>query len=224
MAIKIGVVCEGSHDFNVLSVFLNKMLGDLSIELSELSCLQPEVAATFQTTGGGWTQVKAWCEEGGGEGYRRYIDRPIFAASTLYDIIIVHLDGDVVDHCHAPPLTNLSLTSMSVSAAISSLKSAILQQWLTVHPTHSHRIVACIPMQHLEAWLTAGIDEGAENVEDRSLKDEFRRGPSGRGRASWRVKYIKAAKAAVDRVERISSVCHSFREFDADLTQSVQMI
>jgi len=224
MAVSIGMVCEGSHDFNVLKRFISSIFSENGIELSDIDCLQPQMSATFQTGTGGWSQVKMWCEADQGQYYRKFVDQPVFGSSKTYDIIIFHLDGDVVEHCNETPLKNLDIGTMSIHDIVTSLKSAIEDHWLDVEGSHSHRIVTCVPVRHLEAWLLAGVDANAQSPEDRALKDEFRNGAAKAFKGKPRQKYIKAANVAVRNLNWIRKLCYSFNVFESDVIASAKAV
>lgn len=217
MAISIGMICEGSHDFNVLSQFVTAIVRAAGLHVSRLDCLQPLVSATFQTSGGGWTQVKSWCESEGGTGYRRHIDRPIFATSVLYDLLIVHVDGDVAALCNSDQLKSIDLDTSSISSIEQALKAVVVSEWLSPKDEHLKRIVTCIPVRHLEAWLAAGTLATIHSPEGRDMKVEFRKSPPARGKASWRKKYIRCAAQSVQNLDRVREACHSYRVFEGDL-------
>jgi hypothetical protein len=217
MGFRIGVVCEGSHDFNVLSEFISLIIREFGETIDDLTCLQPEVSATFQITSGGWTQVRAWCQSDNGQGYRKALDQPLFSTSKPFDLIVVHLDGDVVHHCNSQPLVGLDITTMSVEQIIGSLKSAIVDTWMNIEPHHRNRIVTCIPVRHLEAWLSAGIGPHVADHEGVDMKDLFRGGPVTAYRGDWRQKYIHAAKASVPQIAHVRARSGSFRQFELDM-------
>lgn len=225
MGFKIGVVCEGSHDFNVLRHFVSLIVREYGETLDVIECLQPEVSATFQITGGGWTQVKAWCKRNGGRWYRQYLDQPLFASSKKFDILIIHLDGDVVTHCDSDPLAELSIDGMSVEEVIEALKSAVLQSWLNLEDQHQHRVVVAVPVRHLEAWLSAVVGPKVNDPESIDMKDLFRDGPAKAiaGR-DWRQKYIKAAQHSIAGIAEVRHICLSYRIFEGDVRASADAV
>lgn len=223
MSMRIGVVCEGSHDFNVLRQFIDTIVREAGETVTNIDCLQPQVSATFQVNEGGWTQVKAWCEREGGQWYRSFLDKPLFATSKNYDLLVIHLDGDVVTHCPSPPMDGMLIDGIAISDAIGILKTAILQHWLKPDPHHLEKLVICAPVRHLEAWLSAIIGPHVSSYEGVDMKDLFRTGPAVQlPGQTWRSKYIEAAKRAVENHKAIDAACLSYRTFRADLTAAAQ--
>lgn len=223
MGIRVGVVCEGSHDFNVLEQFIDQIVRQAGEVVDAIDCLQPEVSATFQVSDGGWNQVRLWCLDSGGQGYRRYFDAPIFSTSRPYDIIVVHLDGDVVTHCESENLQGLHIDGMSVQDVVETLKLAICAHWLSLSADHKHKIVACIPVRHLEAWLSAAIGPRVIDHEQIDMKNIFRQGPVNALSGNWRMKYIRAAKAAKKKCTEIKSRCLSYCSFEDDLIAAIEV-
>jgi hypothetical protein len=223
MSMRIGVVCEGSHDFNVLRHFIDVIVREAGETVDSIDCLQPLVSATFQESGGGWTQVKSWCERQGGQWYRSYLDQPLFATSKNYDILVVHLDGDVVTHCSTPPINDNLIDDTAVEDAIDLLKSAILHHWLQPEPEHLEKIIVCAPVRHIEAWLSVIVGPQVDSPEDIDMKDLFRAGPAEQiAGETWREKYITAARIAVVRHREIETSSTSYRLFRSDLTAAAQ--
>lgn len=223
MSLRVGVVCEGSHDFLVVSQFISKIIREFGETVESIKCLQPEISAAFlQTTAGGWAQVKSWCEAQEGKGYRKFIDKPLFATSTHYDLLIVHLDGDVVEHCEIPPLEGLAIEGMRVVDVVEALKQAILSSWLDLDPAHDGRVVACIPVRHLEAWLSAAVGPAMPSHELIDTKLPFRGGLAFDRRGTMRQSYTKAASDASLRLPTIRAACESFRLFEQDLRAATE--
>lgn len=220
MAFSVGVVCEGSHDFLVIGAFLRRLFEEHGQELGRVDCLQPELSASFdQVGGGGWGRVKAWCEDNGGQGYRIYIDKPLFSSSSSYDLLVVHLDGDVIDICNQPPLDGLSSTGLTPAEIVSHLESTMLDSWMDIVPDHRRKVIACIPVHHLEAWLTAALDSAANDVESTPIKDAFRQAFSQKYPGRNRDLYGRAANDAALKLQAIRNLCQSFVAFETRLTQ-----
>lgn len=215
MAVKIGVVCEGSHDFNVMKEIVSKICTENNIDLSAFDCLQPALSATFdQVGGGGWGRVKSWCEQNGGTGYQVYLDAPLFANSPQFDLILVHLDGDVLDICDEHPLTGLSSVGTDVSGTIEALEGALLTSWMAIEPHHKDRVVACVPVRHLEAWLLAALDPSTANVETTDTKETFRAKFAPHYPKKNKSLYIRSAQDASKKVADMRANCLSFCHFE----------
>ncbi len=180
MGLQVGLICEGSHDFNVIEQFIQQICKDVAVEIDGIDCLQPSVSATFQTSDGGWTRVKSWCETSAGKFYRQYLDAPLFATSKQYDLLIVHVDGDVAEICEIPPLAGLKLANLSPENTVSAIKKAVLETWLSLEDAHVSRVITCVPVRHMESWLLTCLQSGAKLTETRSTKHEFKTGPAAK--------------------------------------------
>lgn len=222
MTKSIGVVCEGSHDFNMLKVFILKLAADEGYEVGDIDCLQPKVSASFQTSSGGWGRVKGWCEQGSGKGYRVHLDKPLFGISKTYDLLLIHLDGDVVTLCTAKPLASKKIESLSSQDAVDALKNAILNHWLSPEQEHLSRIIVCAPVWHMEAWLLAALDDNSLDVENRPTKEEFKAGLFNTFSGKTKDRYIEAAQAAAVDTAKISQKCFSFAAFRSDLSTAAK--
>ena len=216
MGIRVGMVCEGSYDYNVIEKFVQRICEESNVVLDTFDCLQPEVSATFQTSDGGWTKVKSWCERGGGKFYRQFFDEPLFGSSKQYDLIIVHLDGDVAQICEEAPLTGLKLAGLAPSKAVEAIKSAILNNWLSLEEVHNSKVVACVPVRHLEAWLLTCLDPSTKKPESKPTKYQFRMGPAKKYPGKERDRYIAAAGDAVSNLVALRNLCVSYQMFEAD--------
>ncbi|MEH3099807.1 hypothetical protein [Sphingomonas adhaesiva] len=222
MSIRVGLICEGSHDFLVLREIVGQIIREFGEVVERVDCIQPEMSATFQVGTGGWSQVKAWCERDGGQWYRRFLDKPIFATSPSYDLLVIHLDGDVVEHCTHPPLANMNLQGMAVQEIVDALKAAILNHWLSPDPSYVQRIVACVPVRHLEAWLASVVGPAVPNLEEVDMKDSFRGGPISAVKGDWVKRYSQAAQQTCKRLEEVRAACISFATFEAELREAAE--
>lgn len=223
MGLNVGLVCEGSHDYIVLSNFVSQIIREFGETVNSIDALQPKISATFQITGGGWTEVRSWCRQDHGQGYRKYLDKPIFASSKHYDILIIHVDGDVVSLCNDHPLDSLDIEGMPIEDIVTALKDAIMNHWLSVDPSHSERIVSCIPVRHIESWLSVAVGPSIPNCETINLKDLFRSGPAKSLAKEWRDCYRKSAIEAAKHTGKIRSECISYQTFEADLRTSAEL-
>jgi hypothetical protein len=222
MGIKIGVVCEGSHDFAVLQTFVNKICENVGVELDTFKALQPEVSATFAQVGtGGWGAVKGWCETGNGTFYRTFLDAPLFANSTIYDLLLIHVDGDVLDLCEAGPLAGKTTDGQACANIVSQLEEAVLKSWLSIREEDARKLVVCIPVRHLEAWLLAGLAEGDTDFESYNTKDEFRDTIGKVYKGKNLQLYQKASRAAVDKIDAIRAKCFSYSSFEAKFSEII---
>jgi hypothetical protein len=216
MGIRIGVVCEGSHDFAVLNTFVSRISRNIKVTIDAFDALQPEVSATFAQIGtGGWGAVKGWCETGNGTFYRTFLDAPLFANSRTYDLLLIHVDGDVFDLCEVGPLAGKTTEGRECQDVVSQLEEAVLRSWLSIRKQDVQKLVVCVPVRHLEAWLLAGLTEGADDLESGDTKELFRAtvGPRYPGKALQL--YQRAANDAGAKLNQIRTRCISFAAFEA---------
>ena len=100
----VGIVAEGPTDVVILEEFLSERFksGGVSGPL-EIRPLQPAVDATSGTfEDGGWTWVRAWCANNPTEHRAVDLFQPLFEGDRPLDILIVQVDGDVVDEYARP--------------------------------------------------------------------------------------------------------------------------
>lgn len=214
MGLRIGVVCEGSHDFLVLKAIVSSICTENKIKLDEFAPIQPKLSATFtQEGGGGWARVKSWCEQGNGTFHRTFLDQPIFTSSQVYDLLFIHIDGDVVDLCDHHPLAGLSAASLSPDKIVSHLENALIDTWMKVREEHIDRVVACIPIRHLEAWLLAALAPQL-GLELQDTKDVFRTAMVGKYSEKAQELYEGAALDACQNLASMRANCASYANFE----------
>lgn len=150
--IDIGVVCEGSHDFIIIKEIVSKALRP-----AEVRCvpIQPIVDATLLQVGtGGFSEVKIWCLQNRGRKFFDQIKPGIFANSQVFDFIIVHLDGDVLEKSNWFSATQVASGTGSVTNRIS-----IIEQWIhnAIAYSGSDELVSAIPVLSTDGWVLAGV-------------------------------------------------------------------
>lgn len=154
--LKIGIVCEGITDFHVISRIVELIYGDSII--SQL--LQPEMDEINNSGshGAGWGGVFRWCRS------TRSQDLLINLLYSQYDIIVIHVDADVVgmsyqninitvdeyDFVNEIPCT---IACPPVSHTSSYLKNMILR-WLEKESLPP-KWIFCIPSKSIESWVVA---------------------------------------------------------------------
>lgn len=199
----IGVVAEGKTDFVVLDSFIRSWWDTLGTDENlELRPLQPYLDATSGEWGdGGWTFVKAWCEDNPPEVRANQIFQPLFAHETPCDVLLVHLDGDVIDHFirATPDVLPLSETPDKLERAEKVVE--VLNKWLwenedqTTDEYYHFRHINAPAVQATEAWLISGLDHSIGDPEEVDTEVELLRiKPS--------LKYMKKGKPRVRKSER----------------------
>lgn len=172
---RIGVVCEGSHDFLLLRELLTEQLTQRGYAGIVIEAVQPRVDATsMQIDGGGWAAVVEWCKRNSGAQWDVFFNAPIFATSPIYDAIIIHLDGDVVQ-------LSGKLTNAQIAQANNGIADCInvLEFWIRqlVQPSamNAGNLLAAVPVLHAEAWILAGLERNPKSLETRKCKGRAKR-------------------------------------------------
>ena len=176
MTLQVGVVCEGSGDFVTLAEIIKQLALHRGLGHVEMHALQPRVDATSrQMTGGGWTKVVKWCRNNSGEKLRTVFAPKLFSSSPNLDILIIHLDGDVVDISESFS----SLTKASCFHNITRRVNVIecwLEELLIPPDALDDQVVYAVPVLHMESWLLAAFMKSTRvKLEDRKTKLSGRR-------------------------------------------------
>ncbi|AUX40568.1 uncharacterized protein SOCE26_019690 [Sorangium cellulosum] len=141
----IGIVCEGSSDFPVLEAVVEAALGDGH----EVRYLRPETDALFRP--GGWTAVKAWCEE-----HASWLSD--FMTVGNIDLLIIHVDADVRRHVPELKKKKGEPTTQDLCDTI--------KGWLKLRQSaKGRRVLIVIPAQATEAWLVAAQGGATPDLE-----------------------------------------------------------
>lgn len=159
--LRIALAAEGPTDEVVIETALRSMLGARSFILQRLF---PEDSAAFGPIGTGWVGVYKWCHavaiRGGG---KLSGDQLIFGAGN-YDLLLLHLDGDVAGFEYAEG----SLVPLPTDGALPCAKAcpppcdttnelrAVLLSWCGETATPPKTVV-CMPSKSTEAWVVASL-------------------------------------------------------------------
>ena len=180
MHLVVGIVAEGATDIVVIEEYLSAWLTkhDDSIVL-EVRPVQPSIDATSGRFGdGGWTLVKAWCEDNPAALRTMELFSPLFEGERPLDFLIVQLDGDrVEDYTKFYP--DITIEANPDASARGAIIEEVLGRWLwssvpqrTADPNQSrHCLVATV--RALETWLVAGLNPSVlepEEIEDPELE------------------------------------------------------
>ena len=230
MHLVVGVVAEGPTDVVVLDEYLSTWIQGLDDSATlEVRPLQPAVDATSGRFGdGGWTLVKAWCERNPSEARTTDLFQPLFEGQPPVDVLLVQLDGDVIDD-YAAPYPDISVPQDADAAARGAIVQLILERWLwnATERRHAdphagqHCLVATV--RALETWIVAGLDpaipepEEIENPERELMRLE----PGLRTRRDGRVRrlrknrpeWLTLAERTRTELDHIKSVCPHCEQF-----------
>jgi hypothetical protein len=214
MSFRIGVVCEGSHDFIVIRELLARLFADGGIANVLVDPLQPAIDATSkQVDGGGWAAVTGWCKRNCGEAWRVFFDEPLFANSPRYDLIVVHLDGDVLEVSNKfSPAQRRAVGGSTVR------RVGVVSDWITgllsLPLGCKQTLVTAVPTLHMESWLLAGLVPDATNVEARACKGRVKQLLRRRFQGNPASQVSQAAALTCQSLGVVRAACASFRQFD----------
>lgn len=238
----IGVIAEGPTDVVTLEVYLEEWFRRHFPRIPlQIRSLQPEIDATSGNfSDGGWTWVKTWCENNSSEDRTALYLQPVFENEQPCDILLILLDGDVVDEytreypdIQLPPILNAEARGLVVEE--------VLTRWLwgsyAAREQDLHANQQCLgkAVQALETWFVAGLDQDIEEPEevtpDSTLLDLVPSLPTrtrgGRSRLRKTTKrWRRLAECTKGNVDHIRGSCPHFRDLldciEADLYIGVE--
>ncbi|WP_146218081.1 MULTISPECIES: hypothetical protein [unclassified Caulobacter] len=167
---RVGVVCEGANDFPAIAVLVRDLFHDRYGEEAQCFPLQPAADASSRSGDGGWTKVIAWCEANSGSGLNTYLRAPLFEGEEVYDIIVLHLDGDIAEE-YAVKNGMIIGDVITVEARVGFLSGELIRIAVGVSD-HLNKLKAAIPTQKTESWMLAAISSQIhdwEAVESKSI-------------------------------------------------------
>ena len=195
----------------------------------EVRPLQPAVDATSGRLGdGGWTLVKAWCENNPPEARAPDLfDEPLFEGEPPVNVLLVQLDGDVIGD-YTAAYTDITVPQNLDAAARGRIVQSILERWLwsSTERRHAdpyaerHCLVATV--RALETWIVAGLDpsipepEDIENPEQELLNLEpglpTRHGRVRKNRRRWR-SLAQRTRAELEHIKAVCPHCDQFLSY-----------
>jgi hypothetical protein len=159
--LRIALVAEGPTDAVVIEAALRSMLGGRSFVFKQIF---PEDSVAFRSMGGGWVGVYRWCHAAATRGAGSLSgDQLIFGAGN-YDMLLLHLDGDVAGFVYADG----SLVPLPTDGALPCAKECpppadttnelrkVLLSWCGEVATPPKTVV-CMPSKSTEAWVVAAL-------------------------------------------------------------------
>ena len=231
----IGLVVEGKTDYNVLRPFITQTLVDKGLPLSDIEFkeIQPSMDATsMQHKQGGWPLIRQWCLANPPNDRDSIYFEPLFAGEDPCDLIVVQMDGDVID-CYSAHVKNTPLPAKPWDAAKrGAFVEAALSEWLwpaaSASPYKDKHILA-ISVQAIEAWLLAGYDHSLADPEEVdpvplliAKKSGIRKMKKGQVtlRKSER-KWAQMARETLEHLPHIRSKCSYCDKFLAQVETAV---
>ena len=173
LRIVVGIVAEGPTDVVVMTEYLSAWLARHDdAPVLEVRPVQPEQDATSGRFGdGGWTLVKAWCENNPATLRSLGLFQPLFEGEEPLDALIVQLDGDrIAEYARFYP--DIMVPVDADATTTGSIVEEVLERWLwdgkpgrNTDPNHErHWLVAAV--RATETWLVAGMDPSIEEPEE----------------------------------------------------------
>jgi hypothetical protein len=165
---RVGIVCEGSTDFEVFKALIVALIGSPNLRLV---LLQPDFDALRgkrMEQGTGWQAV------------RKYLRSPAFPVTVSgYDLVVVQVDADI----RKLPEVNRQLAAEPSGDELEAL-CAHVKSWMAggVPPN----AIVALPREATEAWLLAmhsrktdveGVVDPAQAMADAGLIASTERGP-----------------------------------------------
>jgi len=159
--LRIALVAEGPTDGVVIEAALRSILNERSFVLTQLF---PEASAAFVAFGAGWVGVYRWCHFAAGRGGGRLSGDQLLFGTGNYDMLVLHLDGDVAAFRYADG----SLTPLPTDGALPCEQDCpppsrttnelrqVLLSWCGETATPP-RTVVCMPSKSTEAWVVAAL-------------------------------------------------------------------
>ncbi len=159
--LRIALVAEGPTDGVVIEAALRSMLRNRPFVLNQVF---PATSVGFGTMGTGWVGVYRWCHQSTARGGGRLSgDRLIFGAGN-FDLLVLHLDGDVAGFEYADG----SLVPLPTDGALPCAKACpppadttdelrkVLLSWCG-EANAPPKTVVCMPSKSTEAWVVASL-------------------------------------------------------------------
>jgi hypothetical protein len=136
---------------------------------------------------------------------------PLFEGQNVFDLILIHLDGDTIEECAKHSSVSVPKGKYSAEQRVGALNSMI-SEWLAPAPRWEAKLKRAIPTLRSESWLLAALADDEHDWERVSAKDlvskRFRDKRLAKGAA-----YSKMAVQAAENVERLRRRCVSFLIF-----------
>lgn len=213
--VRVGVVCEGSHDYIFIKEVTEQLLSDRGFSEVIVTPLQPTIDATSrQIDGGGWSAVIEWCKTQGGDAWIKYFRPTLFATSEIYDAVIVHLDGDVLEISNMFTPGEIAAVR-NVPERVSAIKG-LIERTLALGVEFSSNLITAIPVRQTEAWLLAALRPTARDHEARDYKRTTKRILRRRFSGSAADQVAACGRTARAQLADIRAACFSFEQFAAD--------
>jgi hypothetical protein len=159
--LRVALVAEGPTDGVVIEAALRSMLNGRPFVLNQIF---PATSIAFGPLGTGWVGVYRWCHESATRGGGSLSGDQLIFGTGNYDLLVLHLDGDVAgfDYAHGsltPLPTDGALPCESHCPPPSDTTNELRQVLLSWcgETTTPPRTVVCMPSKSTEAWVVASL-------------------------------------------------------------------
>lgn len=215
--LNLGLVVEGRHDNVMLSPLISAELERLGVSDVRITNIHPSSDETGSIPDGGWKKTMTWLKENSGDNLNTYFV-PLFATAPAYDAIIVHLDGDALQHvCNGSSVECPSLPT-TVKQRVECIAKAI-EEWAEFG-LHRDKAVFAVPVNSTEAWILAS-EASHHDIETMDAKAEFRRSFSRERHGNLQSFYAMRSDIAKGYLDRIAGQCISYTMFRDQLATIV---
>jgi len=221
---KFGVVCEGSNDFLALQEIIGKIAAGRGIEITAFDAIQPQVDATSakQIGGGGWHRVKVWLEDNSSAELKKVLTPQLFSRSQTYDVLVIHLDGDVVWLSDAFNTQERAACFQRPDNVVA-LVEKFIENTLSPPDDLDDHILYAVPVMHTESWLVAASlsKPSRRNLEHAKIKKTAQRYLSRKYGLPLREASLQAASKVAENLTTLKSSFHSLDHFASKVSSIV---
>ena len=168
MTLTVGLVTEGPNDRIVLKAVADAVSRSVAPHRQiNYRPIQPTPDATGGGGQGGWTEVRKWCLRNDETERQLLVFSPSLTGNPACDVLIVQLDGDVLDRygAHGPPAPPRPWTASVRSTYAEGLLSFWLWQSATPIAVPASYLLV-VPVWAPETWLAAALDAGWPDPEE----------------------------------------------------------
>lgn len=213
--INIGLVVEGPHDLLMLPPLVAAEIGRRTKEQVRFIELQPTPDATTGTySDGGWYRVTAWCKANAGAKFRSFFV-PLFEDSPACDAILIHMDGDALEHI--APHTAISFPVAPYSPTQrTDLVSKAIESWLSIPERDRRQVAFAIPVMQSEAWILCSSSTIAD-CEQIDAKGRLQRSYRRRKHGPLAAFYTLKSSGIGSKMDDIARQSESYRHFRAEV-------
>jgi len=213
---RFGVVCEGSNDFLALREIIKKIALERGVEITAFDPIQPGVDATSsrQIGGGGWHRVKVWLEDNSSTELKKVLSPQLFSRSQAYDILVIHLDGDVVWLSNAFSAQDRAACFQRADNVVA-LVEKFIEETLNPPEDLDDRILYAVPVMHTESWLVAASLSmpPRRNLEHAKIKKTAQRYLIRKYGSPLRDASLEAATKVAENLSTLKTSFHSLDHF-----------